>query len=83
MTTKVHLFARARDLAGTDTLAVPITIGATVGDLRAAIVQKCPALREILPRCAVAVNEDFADDDLNLPMHAQVAVIPPVSGGAR
>jgi molybdopterin converting factor small subunit len=40
-----------------------------------------PALRDLLPRAAVAVNEDFADDDTPIPPGVEVAIIPPVSGG--
>jgi molybdopterin converting factor small subunit len=54
---------------------------ATVLDLRRAIVANCPALRVFLPRCAVAVGEDFAADDFRLTANAEVALIPPVSGG--
>jgi len=78
----VQLFARARDLAGADALAVVLPTGATVGELRTAISQICPALRDLLPRCAIAVDEDFAGDDRSLFMNAEVAVIPPVSGGS-
>ena len=81
MTLTVQLFARARDLAGHDTLSVEVATGATVAQLRAALAQACPPLRELLPRCAVAVNEDFADEETRLVVDADVALIPPVSGG--
>ena len=34
MTIRVRLFARAKDLAGSDAVAVSLSPGATVGDLR-------------------------------------------------
>ena len=82
MTLTVQLFARARDLAGIDALEVVLPTGATVAELRTAMAVACPALRDLLPRCVVAVNDDFAQDDLELLMNAEVALIPPVSGGA-
>ena len=81
MTVHVHLFARARDLAGSDSLKVDLSAGATVSDLRQRLSEVCSALAGFLPRCAVAVNEDFAADEVTIPADASVAVIPPVSGG--
>ena len=81
MTVRVRLFARARDLAGAEVVEVPLPDGATVADLRARLAGVCPALGPLLPRAAVAVNEDFAGDDAAIPPGAEVALIPPVSGG--
>jgi molybdopterin converting factor subunit 1 len=83
MTVRVRLFARARDLAGADVVDVTLPTGATVADLRARLAVECPALRTLLPRAAVAVNEDFADDATAIPSGADVALIPPVSGGSE
>ena len=81
MTLTVHLFARARELAGAPTLAVELPAGATVTDLRRALSNRIPALAMLLERSAVAVNHDFADDARVLVEGDEVAVIPPVSGG--
>jgi molybdopterin converting factor subunit 1 len=80
-TVTVRLFARTRDLAGADFLAVDLPGGATVADVRRALAERVPALGALLPRCAVAVNEEFAGDDLAVPRDADVALLPPVSGG--
>jgi molybdopterin converting factor subunit 1 len=77
----VQLFARARDLAGAPTLEVEVPAGATVADLRRILTSACPALASLLPRCAVAVGDDFAADDLPLGASAPIALLPPVSGG--
>ena len=81
MTATVRLFARARDLAGVDRVSVPLPEGATAADLRRRLGAAYPALANLLPRCALAVNEEFAADDLPLPPGAEVALLPPVSGG--
>ena len=81
MILRVHLFARARDLGGADVLSVELPAGATVGELRRRIVVDVPALLSLLPRCAVAVNSDFADETRTLNDSDEVAVLPPVSGG--
>jgi molybdopterin converting factor subunit 1 len=81
MTLTVRLFARARDLAGTDSLPVELPPRATVADLRRALAAARPALAPLLPLCAVAVGGDFADDDRALTPSAEIALLPPVSGG--
>lgn len=78
---KVCLFARARDLAGADYIDVDVPPGATVGDLRRRIGEAYPALAKLLERSALAVNDEFADDGLTLSVNAEVALLPPVSGG--
>ena len=82
MILRVRLFARARDLAGADSLAVELSPGATVGDLRQRVAAVRPALAGLLPRCAVAVNSDFAEDARTLAATDEVALLPPVSGGS-
>jgi molybdopterin synthase catalytic subunit len=77
----VRFFARARDLAGTDTRSLELPAGATVAELRRRLQTEMPALAELLPRCALSVNGEFAGDDVVLPAAAEVAVLPPVSGG--
>ena len=81
MTLTVHLFAAARELAGTDAITVELRPAATVADLRAAVAAAVPAAAGLLARSAVAVNHDFADETRRLAAGDEVAVIPPVSGG--
>jgi len=80
-TVTVRLFARARDLAGADFVALGLPDAATVAELRRRLAERVPALAGLLPRCAVAVNEEFADDDVSVPRDAEIALLPPVSGG--
>ena len=77
----VRLFARAKDLAGTDALGVELTEGETVGGLRRALAALQPSLTGLLQRSAIAVDGDFASDSVVLGAKAEVAVLPPVSGG--
>jgi len=77
----VRLFARAKDLAGADTVTVHLPDGATVAELRRQLAAEHPALANLLARCAVAVNDEFAEDTLTLPLQAEIALLPPVSGG--
>ena len=81
MNVSVRLFARAKDLAGADHVTVFLPAGSTVGELRRRLVKEEPALAGILERCALAVNNEFADDTLTVPAQAEIALLPPVSGG--
>ncbi len=78
---KIRLFARAKDLAAAERIDVDLPPGATVGELRRRIGEQYPALAALLARSALAVNEEFAHDGLTLPVNADVALLPPVSGG--
>jgi molybdopterin converting factor subunit 1 len=81
MRVHVRLFAGLRERAGTDRLDVELPDGARVADVLAAMASTpVGALR---PReCVVAVNREYAGADE--PVHAgdEVALVPPVSGGA-
>jgi molybdopterin synthase catalytic subunit len=81
MAIEVLYFGGARDAAGTahERLEAP---PATVGDLRGVLAAAHPALARILPRCRIAVDEEFSEDAAALPDRSEVAVVPPVSGGA-
>jgi molybdopterin converting factor small subunit len=81
MILRVRLFARARDLAGADTVAIEVLPGATVGDLRKTLAARWPALASLLPRSALAVDNEWASDTLELGPDSEVALLPPVSGG--
>jgi len=81
MTVTVRLFARARDLAGADTLCVELPAGATAADLRRRLAAQCPRLAPLLERSALAVDEEFADEAQPLREGSEIALLPPVSGG--
>ena len=78
---QVRLFARARDLAGADTITLELPERATVGELRQRLEAAYPALAGLLHRSAFAVNNEFAADPLIIPPRAEIALLPPVSGG--
>lgn len=78
---EVLLFASLRDRAGRSSVAVELAPGATVADLRAALAAQHPAIADGLAASRIAVSESFAEEDDPVPDGAEVAVIPPVSGG--
>lgn len=70
MTIRVQMFGPLRETHGA-TVAVDLPAGATVADLRT----------RFEGRYAVAVNLEYAADDVPLHESDEVALIPPVSGG--
>ena len=77
----VRLFARARDIVGKDMAMVELPPGATVADLRRCLNRDYPALKSLLEKSALAINNEFATDSLPLPPNSEIALLPPVSGG--
>ena len=57
--------------------------GATVGDvLDAAVTKYGDAFADVLPACRVWLNGESADRATRVAASDEVAVLPPVSGGA-
>jgi molybdopterin converting factor subunit 1 len=82
MRVEVRLFAVCRERAGTDRLALELEPGATVASLLAAVAEAAPALAPLCPIVRVAVDQAFARPDEPIPEGAELALIPPVSGGS-
>ncbi|HZZ78475.1 MAG TPA: molybdopterin converting factor subunit 1 [Gemmataceae bacterium] len=78
---KILLFARARDLVGTDRIELTTPASATIGELRSRLAAQYPQLASLLAKSAFAVNDAYADDATPIPLGAEVALLPPVSGG--
>ncbi|MDF2507504.1 MAG: molybdopterin synthase sulfur carrier subunit [Microbacterium sp.] len=74
----VRYFAAAEDAAGR---ANEPTDAATLGALRAELVDAHPALGAILDRCALLVDGLRVDDDFALTGAVTVDVLPPFAGG--
>jgi molybdopterin converting factor small subunit len=81
MTITVKLFARARDLAGTDRVELELPEPGYVKDVREGLATRFPQLSPLVPKLLVAVGSDYARDDVSLSPNADVACFPPVSGG--
>jgi MoaE-MoaD fusion protein len=79
----VLYFAAARERAGLSQEAVAtVAAPATVRALLEFLGQRHPELVPLFPHLRVAVNQSFAQLDDALPDGAEVALIPPVAGGA-
>ena len=81
MRVRVLAFASAGDARGAAERELELPPGARVGDLRRALLDRFPAIAPLLPRLAIAVEGEVAGDDAALAEAAEVALLPPVSGG--
>jgi len=77
----VKLFAGARELAGQEQIEIELPTATTIGKLREALLAECPALSPLLPHALFAINANYATDQTLVPEGAEIACIPPVSGG--
>ncbi len=82
MELEVRLFASLKDRAGRDRITVNLARSATVAELETAIGRDYPRLAAALPSALFAVNKAFAGADTVLEPGDDVAIFPPVSGGA-
>ena len=77
---RVHLFAGMAEAAGCRHVEIGWA-GGTVAELRLAIRTLCPAIGPLLARSAIAVDGRYVPEAAEVTATADVAVIPPVSGG--
>jgi molybdopterin synthase catalytic subunit len=82
MRIRLVAFATAADALGTGERELTLAPGSTVADLRRTLEAEYPALAPIWPRLAVAVDGELAAAGTALADGAEVALLPPVSGGA-
>jgi MoaE-MoaD fusion protein len=78
---KVLLFASLKDRAGKKVIDVEIAEGALVRDLKINLAASLPNLATTMGSVLVSINHEYAQDDDQIPVGAEVAFFPPVSGG--
>ena len=78
---RVLLFAHLAQALETAELEIELPDGATVGDALARLADEHDAIAAMRDQLAVAVNEAYAPKTTPLTDGADVALIPPVSGG--
>ncbi len=77
MLVRVRLFAQLRERAGAPVLELDLPEGARVADAIAAVGDLADGLPLVM-----AVNREYADPDVTLHAADELALVPPVSGGA-
>ena len=82
MRVRVLFFGVLKDLAGKSSDWLDLADGASARDVLAAYESQIPRLKEYLPSLALAVNQQYAGPDRKLKPGDEIALLPPVSGGA-
>ena len=82
MQIRVLYFAVFREQIGREDDVVALPEGAQVRDALTALAKRHPAIDRLRGRFRVAVNQDFSDEDRVLVHGDELALIPPVAGGA-
>lgn len=82
MQVKVLYLGMLRELAGRDKELVQLGDKSRLSDLFAQLQQRIPKLSEFRGAIALAVNYEYADGATELRDNDEVALLPPVSGGA-
>ena len=80
MQLKIIAFGIARDIVGQPTITFDLATGESVGDLKAALAKAYPKL-DALASLAIAVNQEYAKNEICLSPEDEIVLIPPVSGG--
>jgi molybdopterin converting factor subunit 1 len=83
MTVTVRLFAILRERAGSDSIEIDLPEGATVADAFAQLAA-APGLGELIDSRSLrmAVNREYAAATTSIGPGDELALIPPISGGA-
>ena len=78
---KLLFFATIRDRAGAKSVELDIPENMTVKGLKEMLASEYPNLKDSLRSVLVAINQEYAFDDAIVPLNAEIALFPPVSGG--
>src|ERR1700742_2694356 len=82
MQVRVLFFGVLKDLVGKASDSISLAENATLGDVLAHYEEVIPRLKETAASIAMSVNQEYAGPATKLRPGDEVALLPPVSGGA-
>jgi len=82
MRVRVLFFGVLKEIAGKSTDEIDVRDGASVRDVLLHYQSQIPQLQASLSSIALAVNQQYAGADTKLKANDEIALLPPVSGGA-
>jgi MoaE-MoaD fusion protein len=82
MRVRVLFFGMLKEMVTKSSDSVELRDGATLGDLLTHYERQIPQLKEWRASLALAVNQEYVSPDTKLKENDEVAILPPVSGGA-
>ena len=74
-------FATLRDRAGVRSVELQIPLQTSVADFKTLLVGKFPALAGLMNHTLISVNHEYVFDETIIPLNAEIALFPPISGG--
>jgi len=81
MRVKILLFATLRDYVGSKTIELDIPAETTVSLLKELLVEKYPRMAAVQKSMMASINREYASGEQIIPVDAEIAFFPPVSGG--
>jgi MoaE-MoaD fusion protein len=78
---KLLFFATLRDRAGTKSIELDVPPELTVQGLKDRIADEYPSLKDSMKSVLISINREYAFDEAVIPLNAELAMFPPVSGG--
>lgn len=82
MQVRVLFFGMLKDVVGRASDSLTLPAGATLADLLVRYEKEFPRLEGFLPSVALSINQEYASAGQTLNDNDEVALLPPVSGGA-
>jgi len=81
MRIKIFFFATLIDYVGAKTVELEVPVGTTVAALKELLAKKYPRMASAQKSIMAAVNREYAAGEQIIPLDAEIAFFPPVSGG--
>ena len=78
---KLLFFATIRDRAGTKFMDLDVPEDMTVQGLKDKLAKEYPDLKDSMKSVLITINREYAFDEAVIPLNAEMAMFPPVSGG--
>jgi len=82
MQVRVLFFGSLREMLGRSSDTVSLPDGTSLSELLDRYAAEKPELHRFLPSIALSVNQEYATTDVRLGDQDEIALLPPVSGGA-
>jgi molybdopterin converting factor subunit 1 len=81
MKIKILFFATLRDYADARMIEIELPPDTTVATLKELLVLRYPKMAPAQNSIMAAINREYAGDEQIIPLGAEIALFPPVSGG--
>ena len=81
MKIRILFFATLRDYVDAKMIDLEVPADITVAELKRLLVSRYPKMIPAQNSMMAAINREFAADEQVIPLEAEIALFPPVSGG--